>query len=1150
MSLRLITGSSGQGKTEYIIRDMIRRSKEEPDRMFYLIVPEQFSLEMQKKMVELHPRHGYFNMDVLSFHRLAYRIFDDRMVRPADILDDLGVSMLLRKVIQENRDQLKLFAPAIGKAGFVDELKSILLEMISCGVGWKDLEETTGRLEGHDLLQRKCGELSLLYRQLMDKVLGRFMITGQILELAGQYVDGCSLLKDAVFYFDGFTGFTPLQLDFLAELGKMAAQLNVTVTISGSLREGREEDGLFYFSQKTVQSLLAVCRETGLEPEEPVQLAAEIPPRYRDPETGDLNRELSFLESNSFRNGRESYPDKPERIHVTACRNPEEEADFVLHKVEQMVRQQGMRYRDFAILTGQVDEYVSAFRRKADILGLPLFEDSRRKVNYHSGVEAIRSLFHLVTGNYSYESVFRYLKSGMSDMTDEQVDFLENYCLMAGIRGHSMWARPFSRRLDRYEDEQVLLLQDLRRQMIAETEAFYLTMKDRETSVRQAMTVLYETLVSLDYPGKLEDQALEAEERADFSRARECRNLYQLILDLLDEMVMIFGDDHIRPEELFDVMDAGLDTLAVGVAPLTMDQVVLGDLKRTRLPDIKVLFIVGMNDGKIPPEAEEGGILNDEEKEVLENLGLVLAAGARERLLEDEFYMYLAFSKPSREIWFTCPAGDAAGGVLRPSPLFQGLYKLFPKLEEENAAGPQPETGRTIRYYFNVEDSEEYLLEGLTRLGEDPDTVREDLPLRMLLGYWNQEPALREKLDRYLLEKEGRNRGRKLPEELARQLYGNELVGSVTRLERFAGCPYQYFCIYGLNLYPREEFVIGSADLGTLFHRAMELFSRKVKESDYRWKTLPDEVRNTFTEEAIHRAAAENGDEIFADNARNHYRLQTVDRIMKRTILSIQRQLKDSEFEPDRFELRFGRETEIEAVHLQLEKGNRMILTGAVDRIDICREDDKVYLKVIDYKSGKKQFDLREMFFGLQIQLVVYWNTVKEIYENEYKGDQPVSVIPAGMFYYRLTDPILDLPGPDEKKQRDSFIMSGYANEEEHVLDLLENGDDRFVSIPVKLNRPTKTKPFNVSKTSKVMSSQDFGEAGDYVKQRIREMGERIYDGEIRAWPYLDGKASACDYCDLRDVCAFSPDQPGCEYHVLNKMKPEEVLEKIREEES
>ena len=176
-----------------------------------------------------------------------------------------------------------------------------------------------------------------------------------------------------------------------------------------------------------------------------------------------------------------------------------------------------MRYRDFAILTGQVDEYVSAFRRKADILGLPLFEDSRRKVNYHSGVEAIRSLFHLVTGNYSYESVFRYLKSGMSDMTDEQVDFLENYCLMAGIRGHSMWARPFSRRLDRYEDEQVLLLQDLRRQMIAETEAFYLTMKDRETSVRQAMTVLYETLVSLDYPGKLENQALEAEERADFS---------------------------------------------------------------------------------------------------------------------------------------------------------------------------------------------------------------------------------------------------------------------------------------------------------------------------------------------------------------------------------------------------------------------------------------------------------------------------------------------------------------------------------------------------------------------------------------------------------------------------------------------------------
>ena len=463
MALRYITGRSGQGKTEYLVKEVIRRSIEIPEKQYYVIVPEQFSLEMQRKIVKMHPRHGFFNIDVLSFHRLSYRIFAECNYQPKEILEDLGVSMMLRKILSEEEGDFLYFKKSMKKPGFIDELKSMLMEFIGYGVSWKQVEEVTKQLDENKSLCNKCEELGRIYERFEKAIEGRFMVTEQILDIAREFTGNAPMLKNAVFYFDGFAGFTPVQISFLRELLKVAAQINVTVTIPEFIpgQKGMSED-LFNASKKTADALLMLCKENMQEVEEVVKLDTPVSPRFIN------NPELAFLEKNLFQNSRKICSKKMERIHMTVCRNPDGEADYVMHKIEQLVRQKGYRYRDFAVLSGDVAEYASAFKRKAAILNIPVFEDTKKKVSYHSGVEAVRSLFHLAQMDYSYESVFRYLKSGMSDLMDEEADYLENYVLYAGIRGLSMWKKPFVRRLKNKEEDMIKELHTLQERFMKE----------------------------------------------------------------------------------------------------------------------------------------------------------------------------------------------------------------------------------------------------------------------------------------------------------------------------------------------------------------------------------------------------------------------------------------------------------------------------------------------------------------------------------------------------------------------------------------------------------------------------------------------------------------------------------------------------------
>lgn len=1128
MSLKFIIGSTGQGKTSQIIEEVIGRSKECPQKKYYVIVPEQFSLEMQRKIVEKHPQHGFFNIDILSFYRLAYRVFDECQFQPDKILEDLGVSMVLKKILTEHEEEFPFFKKSIKKAGFIDELKSMLMELLCYEVSWEQLQDVADQLQKHYSLELKCREMGKIFEYFLQEISGRFMVTEQILDVLCDFVSSSQLLQNGIFYFDGFTGFTPVQLRFLKELLPVAEQINISITMPGEIAgyTQKESEELFFFSKKTENALMGICQEAHEFMEEPLILCKEKPPRFMD------NPELDFLEKNLFRSVRKVYEKPLENIHAISCRNPEVEADYVMHKIEQMVRTEGYRYRDFAILTGDTGEYAASFQRKAALLHIPLFEDTKKKVSYHSGVETIRALFHLTEMDYSYESVFRYLKSGMSGLSDEETDLLENYVISAGIRGYSMWKKPFTRRMNQMDEDSGERLQQLRTRFMDETELCYIALRDKKQNVRSKMTTLYKTLCNLDYAVKLNHLAERAEEEADYVREREYRQLFDLILEFMDKIVGIFGEECLPVRELSEIMDAGLDSLGLGVVPLSMDQVILGDLKRTRLPDIEILFIVGMNEGKIPPSLEDRGIISDEERQILQNCGITLSLQLSEQSLEDEFYMYLAFAKPRKKLFFTYSFQGNDGKSLRPSQLFKECGRLFSCWEEKRY--PDEEK----RYYFNVEDSKSLLLQELIKAKKDSGEILDNRAFRILLSYWYQKEELRPSLEFFWKQKDARSEPCRLSEELTRQLFGRELKGSVTRLEKFAACPFQYYCIYGLELREREEYRVRPADLGNLFHNALESFSKHLKESEYTWKSIPDELADKWIENALYESEDENLRDMFENTARNHYKLQTVSRILKRTIRILKMHLKNSQMEPDRFELHFGRTDQLDAVHLPLKNGNRMQLEGFIDRVDVLEEENQVLLRIIDYKSGIQQFDMNDLYNGLQMQLVIYMNVASEIYQKE-TGKK---VIPAGIFYYHLKDPIVKMDIADEDEVNKSFRMSGYANSMPEILEKIEDTSN-FISASVRL-----TKQGAPYKTSSVMDTEDFYRISDYTKQKIMEMGEEIYAGFLPANPYKNDRKTACDFCSYASVCGFDPKLEGFTYRDIRKRSAKEVLEQIRKQ--
>ena len=1140
MSLRFYFGPSGSGKSHRIYEEIMQRAAQEPGRNFLIIVPDQFTMQTQKDLVMRSDRGGILNIDVLSFGRLSHRILEEVGTKEMPVLDDTGKSLVLQKIAADLKEQLPAMGSLLHKQGYIHEVKSAISEFMQYGISTQDMDKLIASAEKRGALAMKLRDLKTLYRGFQDYIRDHFITTEETLDVLRRSLVKSKILPDSVVVFDGFTGFTPIQNRLIQELMRVCEESIVAVTI-GEEEDPYQMDGeqkLFHLSKKTVADLVKLAAEAEVTRGEDVFVKGG-PNRFTEAPA------LCYLEQNLFRYQYEPYTEKQCEIRMFEALSPREEVHQTALYIRKLIREEGLTYRDIAVVIGDLEGYASYVETEFGQLEIPCFLDRTRGIVLNPMIEYIKSVLQLYIRDFSYDTVFHFLRSGMADISREEIDELENYVIRTGARGYRTYSRLFTRKTEEMQqgsgqedteraEETMERLNRIRQQFADTVEILHMAPRAK---AGEYVDHLYDFLEQNQVQQKLLNYQQRFEQEGDLAKAREYAQIYRLVMDLLDQIYELLGEEEISLQEFADILEAGFGEITVGTIPQNVDRIVVGDMERTRLKQVKVLFFLGVNDGNIPKNASKGGIISDMDREFLIESGTEMAPSPRQQMYIQRLYLYLNMTKPSQRLYLSYAKVNSDGKGIRPSYLIDTVRKLFPQLAVE-----YPQNRSRLEQIEGRQEGARYLAEELREYADG--TLREEERQDFYLMYraYEADPEGRDRLTAAAFR---RYKESGLSRIVARALYGRQLENSVSRLETYAACACRHFLQYGLSLQEREEFGFEVSDMGNVYHAVLENFAGKLAESGRTWWDFDENFATQAIKEAVEGYAATYGETVLYSSARNEYAITRMSRILTRTVLTLQQHLKQGSFQPDDYELSFRFAEDLDSIHVDLSEEEKMHLQGRIDRIDVSEDAEHVYVKVIDYKSGNKKFDLAALYYGLQLQLVVYMNAAMELESRKHPDKE---IVPAALLYYHIDDPTIETPVELTQEQINEEIltklrMNGVVNSDPAVVERL----DRFLQDKSKVIPVEKKKDGSFSARSGILSREELHVVSAYVDTKIRQIGREILDGKIAANPYEKGNEEACTYCAYKKVCGFDGSIPGYEKRQLEDLDKQTLMQRMQE---
>lgn len=1106
MSLQFVFGGSGSGKSHDLYQQILKEAGKNPGLSYLVLVPEQFTMQTQKELVSMSAEKGIMNIDVLSFVRLAHRVFEETGKGNTPVLDDEGKNLILRKIGGDLSDQLTVLQGNIRRPGYISEVKSVISEFMQYDVGEEQLARVIQE-ESPSFLAAKLEDVRLLYGKFQEYLKDQYVTKEELLDVLAGVAEESSLLRRSTLILDGYTGFTPVQNRLLGELMSICRDVIVTVTMDpGENPYGyRHPYELFAISKKMVSSLTETARERHVEVKERNRLCPAVFPRFAG------SPALGFLERNLFRYRQETFRQKQEEVEIHVAADPAQEAEAAARKVRSYVRENGCRYREIGVIASDMEVYGHYLKRAFRRYGIPVFMDQKKSILLNSYVEYIRSLLAMIQDHFTCDSVFRYLRAGYQPFTREELDQLENYCIAYGIRGWKNWQQRWLQKMPGMTEEHLEQMNHMRVRFVERLDGLRFVLRQRKKSVRDITEALYDFLVEQKMQSALKRQEEEFQQSGETALAREYAQIYGIVLELFDKFVELLGEEQVSLQEYCELLDAGLAEAKVGVIPPGTDQVVVGDMERTRLKGIKALVFVGANDTFLPGSLIRTGLLSERDVRVFEREHIALTPGSREKAYVQKYYLYLNLTNPSDRLAVFYSRVSSEGKSIRPSYLVQELGKLFPSLtvtDEEL----RPLHDKELTWETGVQELIQGLQGGKTDIGAG----------WLELYRWYKGNEEWKEMLRAVLEAGFYKRPKDaVSEAVAEQLYGNSPVESISRMERFSACAFSHFLQYGLQLKERQKYEFEAVDMGNVFHRAIEHYSKKASAHEGGWLGLSREEQSRYSAASVEEAVTEYGHSVLYSTARNTWLITRMKKMMERTAWALTEQLKAGDFCPDAFELKFA--------------------YGKIDRVDTCVEEDKVYVKVLDYKTGHTGFDISLLFAGLQMQLWVYMEKALDIMGERYKGRQ---TIPAGVFYYQIQDPFV--ASCEEGALREARLKvlrpDGLVNLEQDSLYHLEHRTEgESLAVPVSFKKDGA-----LTARSKAVSGEEFRLLGAFAGKKAEELHQRIRKGEAAVRPYRYQEKTGCDYCAFHHICGFELSLDGYHYRDISKMDRQEALLRIR----
>ena len=1116
MALQFILGASGTGKTTYLYETVTRLAAEHPETTYYFIVPEQFTLATQKALVQQNPAGGIFNIDVLSLARLAHKVFEELGREQRKVLKDIGKSMVVKRVLSECRESLSLFGANAGQTGFVEEAKSLLSELFQYGIGEAELLEMLEDNTENELLFKKLSDVLVLVRKFKELLGEQYMTSEGIYDALADCIDDSRFLKNCVIVLEGFTGFTPSQYALLKKLLQLAntVYLSVTITKTAAFAPKKEHD-LFSMSKNTVDRLMMLAEEVHCDVLPPI-VAGEQDLRHC-PDSA-----LHHLWGNVFRYPVRAYQNIVEQeLTVFAGTDAGSECRYAVTKILQLIQQKNYRYKDIAVIVSDINQYGERMEQELTAAGIPCFLDYKKNMSENTFAEYLKAVLRLAEAGLHTEGVLSYVKNSLSGWEKEQVFDLENYCLALGIKGYQ-FEKEWKRKYATHTEISLESLNSSRQRLLQEIKPLITAFQDKNSTVEDFTRALFYFLEEHGLEKRLKAKEEEFLAKGDRLRAREYAQVYRVVLELFDQLVELLGQEKITPKEYRELVETGLREAKVGLIPTGSEQVVIGDMERTRLKEIKALFFLGVNDGKVPASGNNQGILSDKDRKELSGEKFELAPDPVIRVNNGQFYLYMNLTKPAEKLYLTYAAVGEDGKTIRTSYLIGKIKALFPKLEIRT------DYDSTAEALVQNDKGRLAFLNSLRAFaaGEAEEIFGE-------LFRWHADVLLKVELDRLIRQAVMLAEKEQLSAETAQKLYGNTIVGSVTRMEQYARCAFAHFLKYGLGLEERQEYRLQAPDIGNLYHDGLKRFGNELLSMGRKWQEISAEERTALAERCAKEAVEAYATDIFVSSAKNRYLTRQMERVLKKTLDILTAQLSGSDFSPEAFEQSF------------FHTDRNLSLHGIIDRVDSCETEEGKLIKIVDYKSGTRDFSMEELYYGLSMQLAVYMTAVLREKENK-------NATPAAMFFYHVDDPIVDKSDNPElavlKKQR----VKGLVNSKMDIVRKLDNAfcdaagglaaAVKSVKIPVETDKEGQYK-----KSSKVADDAMFTAISDYVYAKLKAESEEILSGAAEIAPYKCKKKTGCDYCSYASVCGFDK-KSGSTYRMLKPMSDDEVFEKLRKE--
>ena len=1109
MGLRIIYGKSGSGKSEYCFKEIAKLIKEE--KKIYIITPEQFSFTAEKKLMNAIQTKAVINTEVITLSRMAHRILQEMGGNIHTSLTKCGKSMLIYSILNDNKNELKFLSKSDEN---IDICITAITELKKHGITVESLQDEIENCK-EEYLKNKLKDMLIIYKNFENMLQKNYIEENDLLNMLAQNLENTDFIKDSIIYIDEFSGFTFQEYEVLKQFIKLAKKVTLTVSTDSLEPSINADTDIFYTNKITVSKIMNLVKENNLKIEETIYLKEQ--PRFK-------TKELQHIEKNIFSNRRKKFDDKIENVKLFLAKNQYSEIENVAKEITKLVRDEHFRYKDISIITQNLDTYSNLVRAIFAEYNIPVFIDEKRDLNQNIIVQYLLSIFEIFSKNFSKESIFNYLKIGFSDIENDDIFKLENYCTKWGIK-QNKWKKDFNWGINDDNKEEIEYLNKLRKKVIEPL----VELKNKFGTVKQTTQAIYDFIQEQKIESKINIKIKELENTGKIDLANEYIASYKIILEILDEMVLIFEDEKISMDKYVQILRIGLKNSELGKIPGTQDQVIIGDVERSRSHKVDIIFIIGLNDGSFPSINKAEGFFGDKDREQLKNDGIELAGGTLDNLYEENFNIYKTFTTAEKKLYLSYSSSETEGKSLRPSMMIHKIKNIFPDIKEESDI-------ITKKYeIINSPITYEELLENIANLKENKPI--EDIWFA-IYDYYKSQNDYYEKLKQAIEGIDYTNLPQNIDKGIIQKLYGNTLKTSVSRLEQYAKCPFSYYLQYGLRLKEKEELKVQNFDTGSFMHETIDEFFQKVQEEKIE---LPELLAETSKIETLVNKVIEekldNGKKYtFVATAKYKVLIRRLKRIVAKALKYIIEGLVYSDFNIEGTEIEFGKNGKYKPIQLQiLESGKRVEITGKIDRIDTATSDDGKYLRIIDYKSSAKNIDLNEVYAGIQLQLLTYMDAVcKE-----------EDLMPAGVLYFSLLEQIASADKKIteeeiEEKIRKNFKMKGLILADVKIIRMHDN---TLKSGSSKLIPAAITSKENINeKWTRGVNKEEFKVLQDYIYKTIKQISREILNGKIDLKPYNKNGKTPCEYCTYKSICGFDTRICGNNYNYIDKKTKDDII--------